>query len=293
MLLFKKLTFALPWLVFFTIACSYLPSLYQDPYFIISTDFNFYLQLLTLVGLILLSSFFFVIFVTLASILKIILPACLLASLIPLLFLNPPSSFLLTGGAFLSFTAISLLLQKELDQYLTFKATSLLSPSIKQLATILLLVISVIFYLVAEKEVSQNEFKIPSSLIEMSLSLTQTSQSLEVSPTTAVNQPQIPPELLKQYGVDPAVLEELDKPQNKPQNTMATLVESQINNLIKPYQQFIPLVLALLLFVTLKWLASILSILLTPLLWFIFWILEKTGFTKYEKEMREVKKLII
>lgn len=305
MVIIKKLTFALPWLILFTLACSYLPALYQNPYFILSTDLNFYLQLLTLVGLILLSSLFFVILVTLASNLKLILPVAAIASLVPLLLLNPPSTFLLAGGAFLSFTSISLLLQKELDQYLTFKPTTLLAPSIKKLTTILLLIISASFYLLAEVEVEKNGFKVPSSLVEMSLSLAQNNQSLDISPTSTITQPQIPPdqlkylkenpELLKQYGLDPVVLDQLDKPQSpsSSQNQIKALVEEQINNFIKPYQRFIPLVLTLLLFVTLKWMASLLSILLTPLLWLTFWALEKIGFTQYQTEMREVKKLVV
>lgn len=303
MTLVKRLIFALPFLGFWVLANLQLPTILQNPHIILSTDLNLIIQLSTLVIYLILSGIFFAVFATIANNWRYVIPIIFISSVIPLLLLTPPLSYILTLGCFFSFIIVQLLLNRELGSYLTFKPTMLLTPSIKRITTLLLLIISFSFYLVAEEDITKNGFKVPSSLIEMSLSLTQTGQSLEVGPAANLNQLQIPPDqleylkqnpqLLQQYGMDPAVLEELDKPQGKPQDTMAALVEGQINNMIKPYQQFIPLVLTLLLFVTLKWIASILSILLSPLVWLIFWVLEKTGFTKYQTEMREVKKLIV
>ncbi len=70
-------------------------------------------------------------------------------------------------------------------------------------------------------------------------------------------------------------------------------VKDQVQGFIKPYLNFIPAILAVLLFLTLQSLTSILNLLIYPLLWLTFLILEKTGFTKFEVEMRQVKKLVV
>jgi hypothetical protein len=56
---------------------------------------------------------------------------------------------------------------------------------------------------------------------------------------------------------------------------------------------YIPAVLAVLFYFTLQFIAGFLEMLVPFLLWLIFWILEKTGFTKYVVEQREVKKLVV
>lgn len=70
-------------------------------------------------------------------------------------------------------------------------------------------------------------------------------------------------------------------------------LKDQIQNLIKPYLGLIPAVVAALLFFTLQALTSLVSLLIYPLLWLIFLILEKIGFVKFTTEMREVKKMVV
>src|SRR3990172_10609958 len=118
-----------------------------------------------------------------------------------------------------------------------------------------------------------------------------------------MNLPQIPPEqldllkknpdLLKQYGLDPKLLDTLTAPQKStaaPANLTNELikqtVKDQVQNFIKPYLNFIPAGLAILLFFTFHAFISIANLLISPLLWLIFLILEKTGFTKFTVEQR-------
>lgn len=76
-------------------------------------------------------------------------------------------------------------------------------------------------------------------------------------------------------------------------NFLKQTVKDQVQNIIKPYQDFIPAILAVLLFFTLQSFIAVLSVILPPLLWLVFFILEKTNFIHYEIEMREAKKLVI
>lgn len=76
-------------------------------------------------------------------------------------------------------------------------------------------------------------------------------------------------------------------------DTIKQTIKDQIQGFIKPYINFIPAILTVLLFLTLQSLTSLLNILVYPLLWLIFFILEKTGFVTFTTEMRPVKKLIV
>jgi len=129
-------------------------------------------------------------------------------------------------------------------------------------------------------------------------------QNLPATQLPAISQEQIDllkqnPDLLRQSGLDPKILDTLSQPkaaqtpQSLTQNLVKQTVKDQIQNLIKPYQNFIPAGLTLLLFLTLQSLTSIINLLIYPLLWLAFFILEKTGFVKFETEQRPVKKLVV
>ncbi|MDO8498207.1 MAG: hypothetical protein Q7S44_00215 [bacterium] len=306
MLLFKKLIFALPLLASFVFFSSQLAPFLQNPNSILSLDTSILYSLILLLVSLLTSCFFFTIFITLSQDWRIILPVIFLGSLFPLLFLAPPLNFVLTAGFLLSLVISSLQLQKKLSTYLTFQPTNLLTPSIKQTATFLILISSLAFYLSSNLDLQQHGFKLPPSLLDTALKFMpqQESGNLGTEPTI----PSIPPEqlemleknpqLLKQYGLDPSILQTVKSQQGKSQklstqDLVRPMIESQVQSFIKPFENYIPLLLTVIFFFTLESFVSLLSIFLSPLLWLLFLTLEKSGFTKFETEMREVKKLVV
>lgn len=135
------------------------------------------------------------------------------------------------------------------------------------------------------------------------------------------------PELLKQFGLDPSVLDSFNNSPSsgsttKPSPTSSTrrttpstspsnipsltpnlldpssgpinsLLKGQIEGIIKPLLPFLPFLFASSFFMIIFSQLFFLTILTTPLLWFVFWILEKSKLVHFEKEMREVRKLVV
>lgn len=255
MLRAKKLIFAPVFLIIFTIFIYQLSLILKSYDFVFSLSINTLIQLIILSALIFLSSLTFVLFATFANNWKLILPIGILASLIPFAFWNMSLSAVFAVGI-----SVSLLLA-----YLTFNPTALLGPAVRHLSGLLILSFCLVYFLSASKIIAQNGLQIPDSLIDT---------ALKFSSPTSPNSPDllqlsIPPDLLKQT------------------------VKDQLQGLIKPYQGFVPASLAVMLFLTLQSLTSILNLLIYPLLWVTFFILEKTGFVKFEVEQRPVKKLIV
>lgn len=259
---FKKLIFAPLFLL------SQAAVFYQLNPFLRSSDLIFSLSLDTFIKLILiclavlLSGIFFIIFAALANTWKLIIPSMLVSSLIPFIFLSPSlavvSAVLMGVSLLISFIG----LENKMKNYLTFQPTTLFIPSIKQLAGLLIISLSLTYYLSINSEISKNGFQIPDSLIDTALKLT----------------PQAPQELNVQGNLN---------------DLLKKTVKDQFQTMLKPYQSFIAPILALLFFFSLQAFVAIISIFLSPLIWFIFYILEKTKFITFTTEMREVKKMIV
>lgn len=316
MVIIKKLIFAPAFLLTFWGFCYQLIPYLQNPSLIISFASDSLSQLIILSLLLLSSGVFFVIFATLALDPKFILPVILLAAMAPLPLISFPLSFVLSAGFLLFLGVVYFLLERKLQTYLTFQANFLLIPSIKQLVTLTLLVASLAFYLASDSDISQNGFKIPDSIIDMSLKfapseadvirqagldLNQTGGQESLLTPAQIELLKQNPEMLKQYGIDPKMLDTLTQTQAKTQtpakiDTQALLkpmIQNQIQSLIKPYLKYLPFILTGLFFITLQSATSLLGIILPLAIWLIFDLLEKTGFTKFEVEMREVKKLMV
>ena len=186
--------------------------------------------------------------------------------------------------------------------YLTFSPGSILSPSVKMMASLLILVLSLTYYLSISKVIQKNGFQLPDSLIDSALRLTAAPQAAQQN-QTKTSLPQINTEqldLLKQSGLDPSILDSLSQttesskaPDNLMQDTLKQALNTQLDSIIKPYLGFIPAILAVLFFFLLQSLTSILNLLIYPLLWIIFYILEKTGFIKFTEEQRTVRKMVV
>lgn len=246
MVTLKKLTFAPFFLITFSLLIYNLSPILKSFDFIFSLSIDTLIQLMLLSALIFLSSFLFVLFISLASDWKAVVPVGILGSLIPFIFLEIGLASVLAVGIL-----VSLLLS-----FLSLQPPPLLGPAIKRLSTLLILAFCLIYFLSINQIISQNGFQIPDSLIENALK---------------VSQPQ----------------------QGPLNNLIKQTVSEQLQNFIKPYLGLVPSLLSVILFFTLQSLISIINLLISPLLWITFYILEKSGFIKFTTEMRPVKKIVV
>lgn len=314
MLYIKKLAPAPIFLLFFALTNYYLQPILGSVDFIFSLNSEVFIQLLILCTLIILTSLAFTIFASLAQDWKLILPVSILASLIPSIFLQNSTGIVLVIGFLISFTLTITFLTSKLKSYLTFSPSTLLSPSVKTLLTLSTLTISFAYYLSANVEISKNGFEIPDSLIETSLKFASPQTPVKgvklIAQTPTLTPEQIEllrknPDLLRKQGIDPKILDTFDQQpkttnkstspaqSNPSPDLLKKLVKDQLQTVLKPYFSWVAPILALLFYFTLSFMVSILSLLISPLLWIIFYILEKTGFISFEKEMREVKKMVV
>lgn len=314
MVLFKKLIFALPFLFSFLYFILQLNPFLEQPEILLEFNEQVLIFSVFLIGSLLLTSLFFTIFITLASDWKIVLPAILFVSFLTFFFAAAPLSFTLGWGSFFVFIINFFLLSKKLSSYLTFSPRTLFSPTIKTTAVLLLLVSSLAFYFSYQQKIEKEGFKIPQSLLQMSVQMagqnqTQVSEQLNqpalnltdfnISPEQ-VEMLKNNPQLLKQYGLDPSLLDELSKPKDSQSQTNTSninlvekMVEQQVDNFLKPYLSYIPIFMAATFFLTFNFIISILSFIPLFFVWLIFYVLEKTGFISFQTETREVKKMVI
>ncbi len=157
------------------------------------------------------------------------------------------------------------------------------------------------YFLSINKTISEQSFQIPDSLIDTAIKLTaqsqgENTQEQTVQPSLSPEQIDLlkkNPELLKQSGLDPSILDNLNKSPNTPNDLIKQTIKDQVQTFLKPYLGFMPAGLAVLLFLTLQSLTSILNLLIYPLLWILFLVFEKTGFVKFTIEQRPVKKMAL
>ncbi len=311
MLIFKKLIFAIPFLICFYLFIFLLLPYFQNLYLFFELSINALINLLFLLSALILSSIFFAILIALNTNFKFILPIIIVASIAPMIVFPSPINLILGIGFLIVFGLIFLNLKNTLAKYFSFQANFLLNPSTKTIVSLIILVSSFGFYLTANLEIKQNGFKIPDSLVETAIKLSGNADSGNIQ-NTQVNLPKLTvdqynslknnPLLLQQFGVDSTTLELLNpakqsssstKATSTSQNLLKSAAEEQFNKMLEPYKDFIPLVLALLFFLTLYSTASLLTIFNPLFIGGIFYLLEKSGFVRFTTEMREVKKLII
>ncbi|MBI2018152.1 hypothetical protein HYS96_00420 [Candidatus Daviesbacteria bacterium] len=294
MVYIKKLVFAPLFLIVFAFLIYQSAPILKSYEAIFALSTTVLINLILISSLICLSSLSFVIFATFANNWKFSLPIAISASFMPIILINQLAGLILSVGFLVSFLITLVILDSSLKKYLDFQPASILGPPIKQLAGLLIISISLTYFVSVNTIIQQQGFQIPDSLIDT---------ALKFSAPTTPNSPDLPQlsippdqlELLKQSGLDPSILDNLNSPktQNTPNDLLKQTVKDQLQGLIKPYQAFVPAILAVLLFLTLQSLTSILNLLTYPLLWLTFFILEKSGFVKFVTEQRPVKKLMV
>lgn len=309
MIILKKLIFAPLFLVIFGLLLNQIKPDLESYDLVFSLTLANLFRFLLFALLTLLSAFTFILFASFAFDLKIVVPVIILASLLPFIFFPQSLSIVFLVGIAVALFLIYLTLENTLKTYVTFSPSSILGPPIRNLSFLLIIVLSLAYYLSINSLIQKNGFQIPDSLIESSLQFIPKSvipqQPEAEQPKIQISKEQIEllrenPKLLEQYGLDPGFLDTIDQtnggPKTVPQITEELLrqtLKDQLDKVIKPYINFIPIILAFLLFITLLSFTSFLNIFIYPFLELIFYILEKIGFVKFTTEMRPVKKMVV
>lgn len=328
----KKFIFAFPFLIFLFLACMMFFPLSQNYLMIFEFNLGAISNFLMFSGSLILASLCFVICVVLANELKYILPISVLGSVVPLLLVLTESDklvlgIILAGGFLICFLGSFFLVRNKLNTYLNFQPGTLFSSNVKNLAIFLSLILSLGYYLVVNQAIQKNGFEIPDHILDAGLNVINI-QSIETVPVKgfraenprliAQNLPGVTPEqleflqsnpqLLEQYGVDPSVINNLNtappsagtsaRTNNFTSPTLSDqmlkpLIKKQFENMLNPYTDFIPIILAALFFVLIYSIISLLMILVPLVIWLVFIILEKSGFIRYTTETREIKKMIV
>lgn len=258
-------------------------------------------------ALVIISCILFSVFVSLAYDWRIVFPIIILASLIPLFAIQNTPGYILSGGFFVTLCLVYTSELMKLRSYLTFEPSLLLSPGTKTLITLMAIVFSLSFFVSSEQNIRTQGFTLPDSLLDAvvkfsSQAIPGANQAQDITsqlPAEVKDQLQTyqdNPELLKQQGIDPKILEltqSATNTENPVDNSVKELLKSQFQTMIEPYQNFIPIFLALMFFLSLTSFTSLLSLLVSPIIWLIFLILTKTGFIYFTIETREVKKMVV
>jgi hypothetical protein len=320
MIYFKKLFFAPLFLITF-FYCTYQANqlIKLSTNLVFSLEISSFIALISFSVFIILASLFFVLTITLSQDFKFTLPLALIASLSPLIFSQKLESIFLAAIFLISLVCTNLYLQSRLKTYITFSTNSLVVSPTKALAKILILCISLLFFMNIKADIEKNGFHLPDSLIDTAISLSapqgldtidgvQVKGAKYLAQNITLTPEQIDllkqnPDTLRQFGVDPKMLDQLNNqnlqfnPQNITQGGTQTiaknLIKTQVDTLLKPYLIFIAPLLALLFFGTVYSLASLIMLPLPLLVWLIFSILESSKFLSFQKEIREVKKLVV
>lgn len=316
----KKLVFA-PLFLSLIATLYYLFKIVLDRYMEVFFGTLGGLQELGLLALIICAiSLSYCLYITLTQNVKYYLILAVFGSFVPFLFLVPQLALVACVGLLISLSITYFNLQTNLKTYTNFQPVNILASPVKTLNTLLILTLCAVFYFHSNSVIQREGFKIPEPMVDWAIDLSLKQSGIPVKgerylaqiPTLSqeqVNLLKSNPELLKQYGLNPEDLDSLTpsitQPNKNAVRNIPSLPTSNIKDIIKaqitdtldqivsPYLFAIPIVLAFLFYSIISFALWIISFLLNPTLLLIFYILERTGFIHFEKEMREVKKIVI
>ncbi len=283
----------------------------QDFSLIFSLSFNILSQLIMLVGTIALIAYLFTVFAVLASDWTLVLPVIVLSSLSTLLFVTAPISYFLSIGLLIAFViSFAQTYNKVIKDPSGFHVSENVVKPSGSLATLIILATSVAFYFSVSATGDKITQKIVDSVVNISGDIMKTQQLPQNTGTNpldsiSISSDQIKllkenPDLLKQSGLDPAILDTIGKQDNKNVTAQDLAVEAakplitkQVTDMIKPITPILPFLMVFLFYLNFQFLASTAAFILSPSIYLLFWILEKTGFIHFEIEMRAAKKLVV
>ncbi len=293
----KKLFFA-PFFFLFTFLLYFeLSEIILNPNFLFSLDLGVFWQLLVLSGLFLMVSLFFSYFAILNNDWRLSLGTIGVSIFIPLLVFRPKGAAIIgfLNAIWFGFSYWSI--QQDLKTSFDFQASKLISPAVRNLATLLVLTASILYFLgVRDQLAASNGFQVPDSLIDSAIKLSGQSTPTTETPDSTSSLSQLVPadqlDQLKQLGIDPKSLEQVSSSQLAAgTDTIKKQIKDQIQKTIAPYQPFISYLLAVLFFFTLTSFVALLKLLIRPLTALTFYLLKETGFISFTIEMKPAKKL--
>ncbi len=298
-ILVKRLFLAVIFLLFYAVFNFALEIFLNTPNVIFSLGWSSVTQMAILVSLLLLTCLTYIIFTSVANDWKIIGGVLFIAFVLPLILHAVPSNYLISIGFLVVFLGMSAYMRHKLAHYVNFQTSTLFAIPTKSLAKLLIIVIAFSYFLSIRAQIQTTGFQIPDALIEAALKFapqetTPQTKSLPDLTSGQLDLLKSNPQLLKQYGLDPNILNSIEsKTENPTQNLIKSVVKDQLQSIITPYQSFIPGVMAVLIFFSLISFQSLLGLLVAPLVWLIFKAFERSGFITFTREMREVKKMIV
>jgi hypothetical protein len=188
-----------------------------------------------------------------------------------------------------------------LKSYLNFDAAKILSGGLKMYVFGLIFVISLSYFMLAKIRVENEGFSLPDSLIDSVISMVpKDTQSVENTSLSGlqISPDQIEllknnPETLQKMGINPAMLDSIGGQNTTSDDLVKLSVKSQLDKMIEPYIDWIPLFLAISLYFTLTTISSLIMFCGLIFIWIVFYLLEKSGFISFNKEMREIRKLVV
>ena len=311
----KKLIFAPLFLILITLSI-YFYKLILDQYLelFFSTYGGLYEFALLSLPLVM-ASLCYCLFVTVTQDIKHAIVLALITAIIPFAFLDINLSIVIGAAVAISLIIVYFNLQTNLRSYVNFQPTVLIKGPLKLLNVFILLTLSFGYFLNANSIIQTQGFKIPETLIDWAVNMSLSSQQYNFKGdkqylAQALTPEQIEllkqnPAVLEQYGFTPEDLDALAPSQQEgmitstplPSGNLKEILKNQINGMvdqmIKPYLFVIPFLLAFMFYSLASLVMWLLTLLISPLISLIFYLFEKSGFIRFEKEMREVKKIII
>lgn len=301
----KKLLFA-PLFLSLILTLTYLFKLVLDKYLeVFFGEWGGMLELGIIALVIVFAGLSYCLYITFTADVKYYLALAVLGSLTPFIFLKSSLALIAGIGFFISLSVAFFNLSTNLKTYVNFAPVNLLSSPVKTLNTLLLLSLALVFYFHSNSIIQTRGFKLPEPIIDWAIDLSMQGANIPVKgekylaqlPTLSQEQINLlkqNPEILKQYGLDPKDLDEvIPIPGMNLKDILKKQISDSSDQMIKPYLFAIPLILAFMFYSYVSLSLWIFSIFLSPTILLIFYILEKTGFVKFEKEMREVRKMVV
>lgn len=227
--------------------------------------------------------------------LKII--TCAVASLVPFIFFPVISTALIVGLVQLMVFLVGIWeIRNHIRSYFHFSPRLMFSSSLHSLLNMLVIFVSCLFFLSYNTYIAKNGFHIPSELTNQ-VSDYVLSNLGQLGP--ASTQTQVDTSQLEQLGVSKSDIKKLQQGlsgedlRKSMKQSLTKQLDTTLDQVTKPYLQYIPALTSVLFYLTLASLAGLGFFLVPMFLSLIFLILEKTHIVKFENQMQEVKRLVI
>lgn len=265
MLYFKKLIFGLPFILAVAAFAWQIEPFLQDFSLLFSFNFNLLYQTIMLVATIAMVAYLFTVFAVLASDWILVLPVIIIACLFTIIFVTAPMSFFLAIGLLVIFAiSFAQTYNKVTKNPTSFHVSGDVVKPSGFLITLIILVASITLYFSVSASSDKAIQKIIDSVVSISSGIMKTQQ-------------------LPQNTAAQDLALEAAKP----------MITKQVTDMIKPLRPAIPFLVVFYFYLNFQFLASIAAFFLSPLIYLLFWILQKTKFFHFEVEMRQVNKLVV